>query len=137
MKKYDTKTKLLKAYKNILTAFLALLGFSMINNGCKVEYGTEEAAFQLKGTIQSEDSNVVIPYIRVTLNNDSTFTNTEGFYKLIKTVKPASQTFSLEFKDIDGATNGEFITLDTVVEIKNPALNEITEKEVNVKLKRK
>jgi putative lipoprotein (rSAM/lipoprotein system) len=137
MKKNYTKTKLLKIYKILLTACLAMLGFSMINNGCKVEYGVEEAAFHLKGTIQSKDSNVVIPHIRVVLNNDTTYTNTQGFYEFMKTGKPESQMFSLEYKDIDGTTNGEFLASDTVVEINNPEPNGVTEKEINVKLKRK
>ena len=49
---------------------------------------------------------------------DSTLTDASGNYEVLVFRSPHDQNFSLNFKDIDGATNGSYIQKDTIVEFK-------------------
>lgn len=146
------KTSLFKRFNTLLSFLLSILGFgaAFSLNSCEygtpaMEYGTPFATFKVKGSVKSELSSNAIPNIRVVMGNDTTFSDESGNYQISNTDFPDDQTFLLEFKDIDGKTNGEYQALDTIVEFIDPKFSGgtgdwnsgETEKEVNVKLKEK
>jgi putative lipoprotein (rSAM/lipoprotein system) len=122
------KHKFLSGYNVIITALMALLGFS---TACEplggTEYGVPHARFIVKGKIVSSDGNIPVPGIKVRMQQDtniryydSAFSETNGNYLVDVQDFPESQTYKIEFIDTDGTANGEFQTLDTVVEFKEP-----------------
>lgn len=146
------KSSLFKRFNTLISFLLSILGFgaAFSLSSCEygtpaVEYGTPFATFKVKGSVKSELSSNAIPNIRVVMGNDTTFSDESGNYQISNTDFPDDQTFLLEFKDIDGKTNGEYQALDTIVEFIDPKFSGgtgdwnsgETEKEVNVKLKEK
>ena len=80
------------------------------------------------------------------MQTDSVYSDNKGNYQVVDEFGfPISHSYSITFTDIDGTANGEFQTLDTVVEFKDPVYtggdghwNEgETQKEFNVVLKPK
>jgi putative lipoprotein (rSAM/lipoprotein system) len=79
------------------------------------------------------------------MGTDTAFTDEQGSYQVRAIDFPKDQAFLVDFKDIDGETNGEYEPLDTIVEFIDPEFTGgsgawdqgETEKEVNVKLKDK
>jgi putative lipoprotein (rSAM/lipoprotein system) len=143
MKKVEMR--FLKTYNIIIASLLALLGFA---SSCitRTEYGTPSAKFIVKGKVQSIGSNEAVENIRVIMKGDTANTDTEGKYQVIDNLGfPSSQTYSIQFQDIDEALNGEFENLDTIVEFKNPVFTNgdgdwysgETSKELDIKLKPK
>ena len=129
-----------------MTSFLlSILGFGAACSLSSCEYGTPFATFKVKGNVKSEVTSNAIPNIRVVMGYDTTFTDESGNYQISNTDFPDNQTFLVEFKDIDRETNGEYQTLDTIVEFIDPEFSGgtgnwdsgETEKEINVKLKDK
>lgn len=111
---------LYKTSNTIILGLLALLGFT---TSCekKVEYGTPSAKFIVNGKVISSDSNEAIENVRVIMQGDTTKTDNEGKYQVVnKYGFPGDQTYDIQFQDIDGATNGDYQNLDTIVEFKNP-----------------
>lgn len=141
------KISLFKRYNTLTSFLLSILGFGAACSlsSCSYEYGTPFATFKVKGNVKSEVTSKAIPNIRVVMEYDTTFTDESGNYQISKTDFPDNQTFFVEFKDIDGETNGEYQPLDTIVEFIDPEFSGgtdnwdsgETEKEVNVKLKDK
>lgn len=148
MKKIETS--LFKKYNALISFLLSILGFGAACSlsSCEygtpaVEYGTPYATFKVKGGVKSEVTSNSIPNIRVVMGYDTTYTDESGNYQVENTDFPDDQTFLVEFKDIDGVTNGKYQPLDTIVEFIDPEFSGgtgswdsgETEKEVNVKLK--
>ena len=146
------KRALLKKYNTLISILLSILGFGAACSlsSCEygiiaVEYGTPNATFKVKGSVKSEETSNNLPYIRVVMGEDTAFTDESGNYHVENIDFPDDQTFLVEFKDIDGETNGEYEPLDTIVEFIDPEFsggsggwdNGETEKEINVKLKDK
>ena len=146
------KAFLFKKSNSLISYLLTILGFGAVCtfNGCMygdpvVEYGTPVATFKVNGNVKSEATYTDLPNIRVVMGYDTTFTDESGNYQISNEEFPENQTFLLEFKDIDGESNGEFQPLDTIVEFIDPKFsggtgswdNGETEKEVNVNLKDK
>jgi putative lipoprotein (rSAM/lipoprotein system) len=146
------KRALLKKYNTLLSFLLSVLGFGAACSlgSCEygspiVEYGTPHATFKVKGSVTSEVTSTNVPYIRVVMNSDTAFTDESGNYQVGSIEFPDDQTFLVEFKDVDGETNGDFEPLDTIVEFIDPEFSGgsgawdggETEKEINVKLKDK
>lgn len=139
------KTSLFKRYSTLTSFLLSILGFGAACSLSGCEYGTPFATFKVKGNVKSEVTSNAIPNIRVVMEYDTTFTDESGNYQISNTEFPYDQTFLVEFKDIDGETNGEYQPLDTIVEFNDPEFSGgtdnwdsgETEKEVNVKLKNK
>ncbi len=139
------KNKFLMKYNRIIIIILSLLGFSTV---CvqTYEYGTPSADFIVKGAIQSEENNQLIPNIMVVSKYDTIYSDYEGKYYIKNDgYFPSDQTFLLEFEDIDGQENGEFHSLDTLIEFIDPDFSGgdgdwyegETEKVLNIKLKPK
>ena len=148
----NIKPFLLKKSNSLISFLLTILGFGAvcIFNGCMygdpvVEYGTPVATFKVNGNVKSEATSNNVPNIRVVMEYDTAFTDESGNYQISNAAFPEDQTFLVQFKDIDGAINGEYQPLDTIVEFKDPEFSGDkgvwdkgeTEKEVNVKLKDK
>lgn len=148
------RKKFFTGYNAIITALLAILGFS---TACErfmgTEYGVPHAKFILKGKITSADNKIAVPNIRVIMQydtlskqGDTTYSDSNGNYLAVDEFGfPISRTYSIKFTDTDGTTNGEFQNLDTVVEFKDPDFtggdghwdDGKTQKEFNVALKPK
>ena len=139
------KTKLLfwKRHNAFLVTFLAFLGFAPSCNH-EMKYGTPTASFIVKGKVESTQTNSPINNIRIIINQDSLVTDVSGNYQFPGIQDfPGNKTFAVRFKDIDGATNGQFKTLDTLVAFTDPVFTGgdgewnkgETEKVFNVKLK--
>ena len=119
--------KFLKQYNALLGVILSLLGFS---TACEmsadeygtmhVEYGVPHATFIVKGNVATEETDKPISNIQVVMNYDTSFTNSEGKYEIATIEFPTDQTFNLEFKDVDGAENEKFQSLDTLVKFIDP-----------------
>jgi putative lipoprotein (rSAM/lipoprotein system) len=144
------KRTILEKYNKLLSFLLSVLGFGAACSlgACEyglpvVEYGTPHATFKVKGTVRSEQTSNNLPNIRVVMGEDTAFTDVSGNYQVKNIDFPNDQAFLVEFKDIDGETNGEYQPLDTIVEFIDPEFSGgsdgwdqgETEKELNVKLK--
>lgn len=146
------KTSFFKRSNTLIGFLLSILGFGAACglNSCEygtpvVEYGTPFATFRVKGNVKSELTSHVIPNIRLVMGHDTSFTDESGNYQISNTDFPDNQTFLVKIQDIDGTSNGEYQSLDTIVEFIDPEFSGNTEhwysgeteKEVNVKLKDK
>ncbi len=146
------KISIFKRFNGLISFLLSILGFgaAFSFSSCEygtpaVEYGTPFATFKVNGNVKSEVTSNNIPNIRVVMGYDTAYTDESGNYQLSSKEFPDDQTFLLEFKDIDGVSNGEYQPLDTIVEFIAPEFSGgtgswdkgETEKEVNVKLKDK
>lgn len=126
------KMGLIKRYNSLIGFLLAALGFGSISlTGCDspvdpdpvAEYGVPYAIFKVKGKVTSE--TVGIPNIKVKMGSDSfffdsTYTDANGEYEISQGTFPSDQAFDMSFEDIDGAQNGSFQALDTIVEFVDP-----------------
>ncbi|MCG8410447.1 MAG: radical SAM-associated putative lipoprotein [Bacteroidales bacterium] len=112
------KIKLLKTYNILITGLLSILGFAIACDSMD-EYGTPTAKFIVNGKVKSSKTNQPIENIRVSMLYDTTYTDKNGAYQVVETGE-IHNIYNIEFKDIDGETNGEFNNLDTVIEFKNP-----------------
>lgn len=146
------KIGFLRKYNGLIGLLLALLGFS---TACErgadeygtppVEYGVPHATFIVKGNVKAENTSSTISNIRVVTNQDTVYTDESGNYQVENTDFPSDQTFTLEFKDVDGEINGEYQPIDTTIEFKDPQFTGgsgswyegKTEKELNVNMKPK
>lgn len=136
--------KFIKSYNALIAGLLAILGYA---SSCEsaVEYGTPAATFKVSGKITSAKTSEGIENIRAVMQYDTTYTDKNGTYNLEAISSPASDTFSLFIKDIDGSANGAYQDLDTLVDFKDAEFingdddwyEGETSKKVNLKLKPK
>ncbi|MEA3480251.1 MAG: radical SAM-associated putative lipoprotein [Bacteroidota bacterium] len=147
------KRAFLKKHNTLISFLLSILGFGTVCslNSCEygapiVEYGTPHATFKVKGSVKSEMTSGTLPGIRVVMGEDTAFTDESGSYQVENIDFPNDQVFLVEFRDIDGETNGEYQPLDTIVEFVDPEFSGggpsgwdqgETEKEIHVQLKDK
>ena len=83
--------------------------------------------------------------IRVIVQKDSVLSDVNGNYQIIKISFGGNQTYQIQFRDVDGALNGEIAPLDSTVQFINPQFKNgdgdwyagETEKEFDIKLKPK
>lgn len=136
----------------MISYLLTVLGFGAVCSvgSCAygtpvVEYGVPHATFKVVGSVQSEETSNAVPSIRVVMGEDTAFTDESGNYQVGNMDFPTDQVFLVEFEDIDGEINGEYQSLDTIVEFIDPEFSGgsggwdsgETKKEINVKLKDK
>lgn len=146
------KRALLKKHNTLISFLLSILGFGAACSlgSCEygtplIEYGCPHAMFKVNGSVKSEATSENIPVIRVIMGVDTAFTDAQGNYEVGTSDSPGDQAFLVEFKDVDGESNGEYQPLDTIVEFIDPEYIEgsgawylgKTEKELNVNLKDK
>ncbi len=119
------KIKYYSAYNAIILSLLGILG---LTSSCEkigidpvAEYGVPSAKYIVNGNVTNSTDNTPIKNIRVVMKGDTAFTDNSGNYNIVDNYGfPGNQKIDIEFADIDGATNGNFHNLDTVVEFKNP-----------------
>ena len=139
------KLKIAKTYNRFIAFLLWLLGIGSTAalNGCigGYEYGSPHADFKINGMVTNQD-NEKIPGIKVKVDYDSTYTDSDGKYNISVEAFPKDQNFYIQFSDIDGGENGNYQTLDTVVVFVDPEFKNgegwyegETSKEFDVKLK--
>ena len=133
----------LKTCNAIIALLLAVLGFAPSCKGPQYDYGVPTAKYIIKGKIELSVDHSVLSDIQVIMHGDTAYSNISGNYQIIKSSHGGSANFVIQFRDIDGALNGEIAPLDTIVEFKNPVFKNgdgnwyegETEKEFDVKLK--
>ena len=101
---------------------MAALGFtSACRKDPAVEYGTPSAKFIVNGKIISGSTGDPIENIKVIMQRDTSFSDAQGIYQVMDEYGfPGDKTYSIQFLDLDGALNGEFQNLDTLVEFVDP-----------------
>ena len=113
------KKIIINKYNLFIAFILSILGFS---TSCEkdpvVEYGVPTTRFKVKGTITNQ-AKTPVEGIRVVMYPDSTLTDASGNYEVEVLEFPSDRNFTLNYKDIDGATNGEFAKKDSIVEFNN------------------
>jgi len=105
-----------KIYKILISALMALLGFSCRNPGGDVaEYGVPSATYKAKGVVVSESDNSPIKGIRAELKgNDvigTVYTDNEGSFSLEGSEFPRQKLY-VELNDVDGELNGSFVKME-------------------------
>ncbi len=144
------KIKILTAYNAAIVAVMGILG---LTPSCslfpRVEYGSPHATFELNGKVTSSATNEPIGNIRVVLEGyrkDTFYTKTDGTYhRNYEVFESNDYTFNLKYEDIDNTENGEFKSLDTVIQVKSTDFKGgsgnwnggTATKEINVSLKPK
>lgn len=133
----------------MISFLLSILGFSTACSlsSCEygspgMEYGTPYATFKVKGSVKSAETLKPIPAIRVVMRDDTTYTDASGNYQVEDMEFPKDQSIVIYFEDTDGKLNGEYQSLDTIAEFKDPKFtggkggwdNGETVKELDVKL---
>ena len=116
------KSNFFKGYNMLIAGLLSILGFSTSCNILPLaEYGSPSAKYIINGKVTSVETGKAIKGVRVSMQGDSTLTNADGSYQVVEKYGfPGDQLLQITFKDIDGAANGEYANIDTVVEIKDP-----------------
>jgi len=99
---------------------LGIIGFSYACTDPVVEYGTPTALFKINGSIVSETENTAIPNIKIVSMQDSVHTNSDGNFLIKHHDFPESVEIQIKVRDIDGAENGSFEDLDTIIKFENP-----------------
>ena len=101
---------------------MAMLGFaaSCDSIGPQAMYGTPTAKYIVNGKVTSSSSGQEIENIKIKLRRDSTKTDSQGNYQIETGEFPDGETFNIEFIDADSTDNGEYQSLDTIVEFKDP-----------------
>jgi len=145
------KRKLLEKHNRLISFLLAIIGIGGATTfgGCEygigaAMYGTPTATFKVKGKVTSNEGTK-IQGIRVIMRNDTTHTNPDGIFQVQTDDFPGDNDFNIKFDDTDGALNGDFQSLDTIVSFVNPKFTNSdgswysgeTSKELNIKLKPK
>jgi len=114
-----------KIYRILISALMALLGFSCRNHGDVVEYGVPRATYKAKGVLVSESDNAPIKGIRAELKRDRTidtaYTDSEGFFSLEGSEFPRQKLY-VELTDVDGDLNGSFVKMEIEADYTNETL---------------
>ena len=127
------RIKYLKLKKWLIATVGGLLGLSV--TGClpALEYGTPEASYHVKGIVTDKQGQPIegigIGQIiewddtgdSLRFNGYKDTTNAEGRYEVNLGGAFPNRPLSLDFRDIDGATNGSYN--DTVVTINTEGVN--------------
>jgi len=112
-----------KIYRIIISALLALLGFSCGNGrdlpDLPAEYGTPNAIYKAKGIVVSEADDSPIMGIKTVLKEAlqddwsiaSAYTNNDGSFSLRGSEFPHQKLY-VELIDVDGEENGSFTKME-------------------------
>jgi putative lipoprotein (rSAM/lipoprotein system) len=113
------KLFLLDTNRKIFILLLGILGFS---TGCrpKAEYGVPYGDYDLSGKIVSKTTEQPIKNIKIVMDGDSTYSDSNGNFEILSRVMEVSvQYLSVEFTDIDSTQNGSFENLDSNIVFDN------------------
>ena len=147
------KRKMLQSVNSVIVFLISLLGFT--TSCVPLEYGTPHADFIITGKIASVTNSLPIPDIIVEMHHvfedegsrleDTAVSLPNGEYRVGLSDSPNDHTIQLRFVDTDGALNGEYESLDTVVVFQDPKFTGgdgdwymgSVQKELNIQLKPK
>jgi len=118
-----------KIYRILISALLALLGFSCGNGGGGgngggyAEYGTPSATYKAKGVVVSEADDSPIKGIRTVLKSrydqdNAVYTDSEGSFSL-QCLEFPRQKLYVELTDVDGEENGSFTDMEIEADYTN------------------
>jgi putative lipoprotein (rSAM/lipoprotein system) len=127
---YNDKGKIMirKIYRILLSALLALLGFSCGRGGdggsTADEYGVPRATYKAKGVVVSELDDSPIEGIRTALKRydtydmDTAHTDSTGSFSLRGSEFPREKLY-VELTDVDGEKNGSFVRMEVEADYTN------------------
>jgi len=119
-----------KIYRILISALLALLGFSCGNRGgdSVAEYGVPSATYKAKGVVVSESDNSPIKGIKTVLlrkkqqDDDwpitSAYTNSDGSFFMEGSEFPRQKLY-VKLIDVDGEENGLFTGVEIEADYTN------------------
>jgi len=111
-----------KIYRIMISALMALLGFSCGNGGGVDEYGVPSATYKAKGVVVSESDNSPIKGIRAELKGtyaiSTAYTDSDGFFSLEGSEFPRQKLY-VELIDVDGELNGSFVKTEKEADFTN------------------
>lgn len=122
------KQKLLKLLNHQIVFLLSLLGFSLASQQCAAQYAAPTALYKLRGIVTSENM-APLKNIRVVIRTDTTkdnyyskhgdtlYTDSNGVFICTFDLWREQKLF-VNFKDIDGEKDGEYLSLDKVFVLK-------------------
>jgi putative lipoprotein (rSAM/lipoprotein system) len=133
---------ILHANNKFIAYILGMMGFASACLPEPVEYGMPHALFRVKGTVQSNTTELFIPNIQVKMGYNTTYTNEQGQFEIGIQEFPKDQSFIVQFRDIDGSVNGLYSGTDTTITFEKPEFTNgdgdwyegETEKTVQIKL---
>ncbi len=116
--------KILSITNKLILVLLAFLGFSCDSDDPGVEYGMPSADFKLTGNIIDKVTEANLNNIQVifsdaassTYNFDTTYSDVNGNYEVNVNAWPTSTAFMVQINDPDGAENGKYLAIDTIVD---------------------
>jgi len=117
------KTRFYNISNVVIWGLLALLGFSSSCNktpNWSAEYGTPHAKYIVNGKVSAKADNTPIEKVRVIMSGDTAFSDSNGNYQVSGTTFPDSQTFQIDFKDMDSTAKVTYKELDTTVQFNDP-----------------
>jgi len=128
--KENSMTRISKIYRILISALLALLGFSCGNREREfvAEYGVPSATYKAKGVVVSEaDESFHIEGIQAELKGDAfhwtppaVSTNSDGSFSLSGNGFPMSdQKLYVQLIDVDGEENGLFAEMEIEADYTN------------------
>jgi len=112
-----------KTYRILISALLALLGFSCGNGReLPVEYGTPKATYKAKGVVVSEEDNSPIKGIcaQFTSGSNTVYTGGNGSFSLEGDEFPRQKLY-VKLIDVDGEENGSFAGMEIEADFTNAA----------------
>lgn len=112
------KRSFLLRWNAVIAWFLSLWGVACSPITC--EYGTPEGKFIVDGTVQSEEAHAPIENIRVIMGRDTVFSDASGHFEVTDVNFPTSQSYLVNFADVDGTVHGEFLARDTLIDFTDP-----------------
>jgi len=112
-----------KIYRILISALLALLGFSCGSCGVANEYGSPRATYKAKGVVVSESDGSPIKGIRTAFKSsydstNSAYTDSEGSFSLRCSEHPHQKLY-VKFIDVDGEENGSFAEMEVEADYTN------------------
>jgi putative lipoprotein (rSAM/lipoprotein system) len=115
------KKELSKFYGSILTGILSFLGFSSsFLSACA--YGSPHANYKVSGQVTDARTELPIANIEVNMSRKTTYTDAQGYFDLTLGDATAEPVYDVAFRDVDGVTNGEYQSLDTLADFTDAQL---------------
>lgn len=105
--------------KKIIRKFIGALSFTSVMFVFQACYGTPQdfgLDVCLKGTVKSAKTGLPIKGIKVSVDEEYQYTETDdsGFYSFYV---PCSDTLAVSFQDVDSLDNGSYLPKDTIVTV--------------------
>ncbi len=122
------KKLLLNKYNAGIAIGITMLGFAAgckksekdDDNGVQPLYGMPSAHFIFNGRVMSVENDKAIQGIRVALDFDTVYTDSDGKFELDVNGLPQRKSFPFDVADVDGDENGNYRSMQSNVIVENP-----------------